>query len=430
VSANRRTGFVLSMRLERAALFEIAQSFAVAVIALTALLLVEMVYEAVLNGLPLGSLLRFVPLMVPFSLPWTIPAAFVAACLMTYSRMAGSNELTVVRVSGVHIWRLLAPAALIAVVLCAVCGLLNHELVPQTRSFQYRIVKASAASEQIEALQAVDPLEPLMEIGDCKIWIGDLREDDTFRDITIVTSESIGPGDLDEAKRGRLVTYLRAPRGHFEHSDERAEIIFYLEWDPARVTPGDPYAGRAAMFKVVHGAGRYEFERAFFEHGIFPIELPSMADLKLRPQKGKHMTSAKLMLMIRQRRAEIERGDRRPPKPEGMTPGEYDHARKKYLKWRHEPRHWRTEIHKRAALSLAPFLLGAIAIPIGVLIRRGQRLVAFGLAVAIILSYYAVIGGAWNLGASGMLPPAVAVWGVTLCVAAGGLALMRIMFKR
>ena len=86
------------MRLERSVLSELAQSFGMAVVALTALLLIEMVYQVVLQGLPLASLVKFIPLMVPYALPWTIPAAFVAACIMTYSRMAGSNELTVVRV--------------------------------------------------------------------------------------------------------------------------------------------------------------------------------------------------------------------------------------------------------------------------------------------------------------------------------------------
>jgi len=428
VAERRGSGFIAVTRLERSVLSELAQSFGMAVVALTVLLLVEMVYQAVLQGLPLASLVKFIPLMVPYALPWTIPAAFVAACIMTYSRMAGSNELTVVRASGTHIWRPLAPAAMMAAALCTLCGLLNHELVPRTAFFQYAVVRASNASEQAAAIKAANPLDPVIEIGKkYRIYMGDLRDDDTFRDITIVAKESLGMTPKDKAQR--QVTYLRAPKGHYEYSDERSELVFHLEADLGRATPKDPDAGWGAMYKVVHGSERYDFEKALFEDCTFRIKLRSLADMKFLPQKGKHLTTAELFLKIDLREAKIRSGRRQPPKGANMTKAKLAHAKRKFNKWRDAPRSWRTEIHKRSALSLAPLLLGAIAIPIGVMMRRGQRLTAFGLSVAIILVYYAVMAGGWGLGSSGMLPPAVAMWGVTALVGGCGLVLMRKMFR-
>ena len=415
--------------VERSVLSELAQSFGVAVVALTSLLLVEMVYEAVLQGLPFASLARFIPLMVPYALPWTIPAAFVAACLMTYSRMAGSNELTVVRASGTHIWRPLAPAAMMAAALCTVCGLLNHELVPRTAFFQYAVVRASNASQQAAAIKAADPLDPVIEIGkNYRIYMGDLRDDGTFRDITIVANEPLDTTSQEKAQR--QVTYLRAPKGYYKYSDERAELVFHLEADLGRATPDDPDAGSGEMYKVMYGSERYDFDKALFEACTFRIKLRSLADMKFLPQKGKHLTSAELFIKIKLREAEIGSGRWQPPGAAGMSQAALAHARRKFKKWRDAPRSWRTEIHKRSALSLAPLLLGAIAIPIGVMMQRGHRLAAFGLAVAIVLGYYAVMAGGWKLGNSGMLPSAVAMWGVTALVGGCGLVLMRKMFRR
>jgi lipopolysaccharide export system permease protein len=428
--ASRRSGhFVAVMRLERSVLSELAQSFGIAVSALTALMLVEIIYEAVLQGLALGSLIKFIPILIPYTLPWTIPAAFVAACLMTYSRMAGSNELTVVRASGIHVWRPLAPAAMMAMFLCAVCGVLNHHLVPNVAFFQYSLGKSASASELVAAIRAADPLEPVIEIGKkYKVYMGDLRDDDTFRDITIVSTEPLGAAAKDSP--GRQVSYLRAPKGRYEHFDDRSELVFYLEADLTLATPKAPDAGYGTMHNVEHGAGQYDFEKALFKECVYRIKLKSMADMNFLPQRGKHMTSAQLLRKIVRHEETVDAGRRQAPKAAGMTESELAHARKKYKKWQDEPRHWRTEIHKRSALSLAPLLLGAIAVPIGVMMRRGHRLAAFGLAVAIIFVYYALLAGGWKLGSSGMLPPAVAMWGVSAAVAACGVGLMRQMFKR
>ena len=416
------------MRLERSVLSELALAFGMAVTALTAMMLVEVVYEAVLQGMPLGALARFVPMMIPFALPWTIPAAFVAACLMTYSRMAGNNELTVIRASGIHVWRVLAPAAMLAVFLCTVCGVLNHDLVPRLNFLQYTVAKSASASEQAAAIKSASPVEPVIKIGKkYSIYIGDLRDDDSFRNITIVSTEPLGVAVKDETRR--QVSYIRAPRGRYEYSDEQSELVFYLEADLTLATPKNPDAGYGTMHNVVHGAGPYEFEKALFEECIYRIKVKSMADLSYLPQKGKHVTSARLLTRVDRREEAVRSGRRKAP--EGpMTDAALAHARKKYQKWKEEPRHWRTEIHKRSALSLAPLLLGAIAVPIGVMMRRGHRLAAFGLAVAIILVYYAFIAGGWSLGSSGMLPPAVAMWGVSGVIAAAGAVLTTRMFNR
>lgn len=427
---------------------ELLQSFAVAVVALTLLMVVAGAYEPVREGLPLPVLAKFVPLMIPYALPWTIPTAFVAACIMVYSRMAGDNELTAVRAAGIHLWRVLTPAAAVAVLLCAVCGVLNHAVVPRTGFYQYRVVKAVSASEQAAAIRFSDPT---MRIGRYTIYMGEVEQDDTFTDIVVVMPERVlsAPG----ADGGQVqVAYIRAPRGHFRYSDDEGVITFYLESEqPACpdcagrefvASPGGLRCGRCgarvgeerrgALYKVIHGTRPLDFESATFGSCAIPIRVGSMADISFLPSKGKHMTTLALMLRALRREQEIRGGLRRlPPDTRGMSPGQRGYALKRWHKWRIEPRFWRTAVHKRSALALAPLLLGAIAVPLGALTRRGRRLVAFGLAIGIVLgAYYPMMAAGSKLGESGILRPAVAVWSMTGVVALAGFVLVANMFKR
>jgi lipopolysaccharide export system permease protein len=409
--------FIPCFRLERSVLLELLQAFSLAVVSLTLMMLVMAAYRPVQEGLPLGAVITVLPMMIPYALPWTIPTAFVAACIMVYSRMAANNELTAVRASGIHLWRVLAPAAATGLVLCVVCALLNHELVPRARFRQYSVVKNASASEQVAALRAL--AEPVMEVGGYRVYVSEMTADDTLRDLVIVLPEKLIrlPGT---ERRQRQLTFIRAPLGHYEYSDERSQIVFHLEGDPTRNTADDPYAGKASMYKIVYGTSPLDFEYAVFASCVVPVKLKSMEDLDFLPHKAKHMTSGRLITRAQRRESELRSGRMPFGNLTRMSPARRKHAEKKLNRWRQEPLHWRTEVHKRAALALSPLLLAAIAVPVGVMMRQRWRLVAFGLAVVIMLGYYALMAGAWKLGMSGTMPPAVSVWGATVMIAAVG----------
>jgi len=426
VAAPRRNRIALFTCLERSVLSELLQAFGVAVVALTFLLIVAGAYGFVRDGLPMGSLAKFAPLLIPYALPWTVPTAFVAACLMVYSRMASTNELVAVRASGIHLWRVLTPAALLAAVLALVCALLNHEIVPRSRFYQYRMVKAASASEHAAAIRFSDPI---MRIGRVTVYVGDVRGEDTFRDIVIVMPEKTLP-DPEGGESQRQITYVRAPRGRYRHYDDRGEIVFHLEGNPGLNTPDRPDAGKAMLCKSVYGTTPRDFERAYFSSCTFPVKVGA-GDVVLLPHKAKHLTTTCLILRVERRLEAIARGDRRPPDTAGLSEAGRALAEARWRKWNTEPAHWRTEMHKRGVLSLAPILLGAVAVPLGVLTRRGRKLTAFALALAIVLGgYYPLLGAGAALGESGALPAGLAVWGMVSGIAVAGVALIRNMLRR
>jgi|GEM_PF-6945357 len=424
-------GFIAITRLERSVLSELLEAFGLAVASLTLIMMLHLASAAVLDGLPIGTLLRFLPLMAPYTLPWTIPTAFVAACIMVFSRMAGNNELTAIRASGLHVWRVLTPAALAAVMLVTICGFLNHHVVPKASFFQYKVVKAASASEYVAAIRALS--EPMMTVksrsGRYTIYVGDVEGENLLRDIVIVLPEK-ALGTAGGAGEHLQITYVKAPMARYEYSDERGEIIFYLEGDPAAATAGDPNAGKVLSCKSVFGTTPRDFERGYCSRCILSIDVGGEADVQFVPRKAKHLTTAQLMLKIEAVEKEIRAAGHGRQGAVGMTDEQKAFEEKIWRDRRADLLTWRTDVHKRAALSLAPLLLGAIAVPLGVMIRRGHRLVAYGLAVGIILLYYAMMAGAWKMGEAGTAPPPVAVWSVTGVLAVVGCTLFRNMVKR
>ncbi len=428
MAANHPIRFIAVTRLERSVLSELAGSFGVAVFAMTIVTLIGGVYGPVRDGLPLSALVQFLPLIVLYMLPWTIPTAFVGACIITYGRMASCNELTAVRASGIHVWRILTPAAALATALCAVCGVLNHAIVPITAFYQYGIGKSSKPSQIAAALQYSDPV---MTIGPTVVHVREFIGTGRMRDLILVSKPKQGVQSLPSTSSpdpGRpkgepvqVITYVYAPWGSYEYSDERGEIVFYLENDPTRNTVQEPHGGDAFLCKSVYSGAPHDFELLFFKNGVYPIKLESMEDLKFLPQKGKHMTTAELLLKI----------DLREDQLRWRTQEESAMSAKLWKRWQDEPRHWRVAIHSRSALSLAPLLLGLVAVPLGVLTRRGRRLTGFGLAIAIVLGgYYPLMAGGSALGESGKLPPAAAIWMTSVLIAVLGILLIRNMLKR
>ena len=93
---------------------------ALGVMALSALLLLGNLFKElrpllVENKAPISIVLEFIFQVIPFSLMFSIPWGFLTAVLLVYGRLASDNELTSMRMSGMSLWRLSAPAIAIGI---------------------------------------------------------------------------------------------------------------------------------------------------------------------------------------------------------------------------------------------------------------------------------------------------------------------------
>lgn len=118
--------------IHRYILWDLVASFALSLVALNVLLMTETVMRTSLMFAHVGASASDMALVVAFIQPqvavYTIPLALMVSVLMTYGRMNSSNEITVLRTSGMPLSSLASPVFVLAGV-CLATGLLLSCLI-------------------------------------------------------------------------------------------------------------------------------------------------------------------------------------------------------------------------------------------------------------------------------------------------------------
>ncbi|MDY6952972.1 MAG: LptF/LptG family permease, partial [Thermodesulfobacteriota bacterium] len=82
------------------------------------------------------------------------------------------------------------------------------------------------------------------------------------------------------------------------------------------------------------------------------------------------------------------------------------------------------ERHKRFSIPVACFVLGLIAVPLGIQSRFTKRSFGMVLGLFFFLIYYILLSAGWVAGESGICPPFVGIWGPNVVIGAVGLYLL------
>ena len=114
---------------------EHAGPFAFALIALTALMLLNFISrqlgELVGKGLPWRVIGQFFMLSIPFTIALTVPMSVLVAVLYAYTRLASENEVTALKANGVSPWRLVTPAIIGGVFMSIGLLAFNDQVLPR-----------------------------------------------------------------------------------------------------------------------------------------------------------------------------------------------------------------------------------------------------------------------------------------------------------
>jgi lipopolysaccharide export system permease protein len=82
------------------------------------------------------------------------------------------------------------------------------------------------------------------------------------------------------------------------------------------------------------------------------------------------------------------------------------------------------EYHKKFSIPFACFVLGLVAVPLGIQSRFAKRSSGMVLGLLLFLIYYVLMSAGWILGESGICPPVIGMWGPNLLIGAIGLYLL------
>ncbi len=135
--------------LDRYILRQLVFITALGVLSLTLLMLLGQLFKElhtllVESGAPPSIVLEFIARVIPFSLTFSVPWGFLTAVLLVYGRLAADNELTGMRMAGLSLWRLSAPAIGLGVALSALCYYINIEIAPRGKQAMSELVLTAA----------------------------------------------------------------------------------------------------------------------------------------------------------------------------------------------------------------------------------------------------------------------------------------------
>ena len=358
---------------------ELLYNFIFTFVVISLIMLLALSVRMIFNS-PLGflMLIKTIPFMLMKSLSIVIPVTVLVATVMTYGRVAADNEMVTMRASGIHIFRIIVPGILLGLITSLALLVMNDWLVPR-------------AERRIKSLEAGESFLPLLETGLLRgireIQAGDYR-------LTWESCKKLEPSGADDRKEDSLRRWrfygLRA-----KEYDEAKNLIREIRAESAMIIAGESGIRISLLMKnmeVTEGRGKGAMMGEFTLPLSFGDEDPSRIRLSMRDFSA-------LAAML-------ERRDK-------AYPGPLIEA----------------EIHKRIADSFGPLVFVFLSLPVAILFRQQNRMVAFLFAIIIVFfAYYPVTMVGEHLAKKGAFSPALCIWpGAVLLSTAGIFLILRVM---
>lgn len=350
----------------------VSMGFGVAV--LSVFLMVGNLFRELLDllineNLPLGELLSFLALVMPFSLSFTIPWGFLTAVMLLFGRMSGDHELVALQASGVSLLRVCAPVFLIAAVLSSVCLWINIDVAPRAKQKMLTALNELVLRDPM-ALFAPDRV--IDQLPDRRIFIGS-REGNTLANILIFElAPDKTPLRMISAREGTISMGSPASGVRLQMRNVRME-------ERSRRDPQDTERIREGL--VVRE---------------FSYQLPM--DQLMEPLRRRKSLSAYTLAELRRHIAEGANGE--------LLRAE-------------------VEFHKRFSISLACLAFAAVAIPLAVTAHRKETSAGFGIALVVAFAYYLFITVAKEFESGPAFFPILLIWLPNGIFLAAGAALFR-----
>ena len=314
------------------------------------------------RNLPATQVLFLFLLPLPSILVITIPMAVLLGTLIGLSRMAADSETIAIRATGIGKEQFVRPVLIFALCGWALTSWMSLFLAPTAM----RTLERSEASLAVtQANYEIQPRVFIEQFPHLLLYLKDVASSSTqWQGVFIVNRNDRNEVKVTLAKTGRLV-----------NEDDSGRIMLHLE------------DGATHEFDPQH---RQQYSVISFEDTDIPIAEPgAQASQRLPPSMVSPLTLLRDLRASNGRRAAL------------------------------------VELNYRLALPLACLVLALVAVPIGLISRKGGK--AFGLMLSILLVfiYYMLMASGLNLAKEGRLNPFVGLWMANVVFALTGLLMLR-----
>lgn len=418
------------------------------------------------KGIPFFTIIKLIALNLSWMLALAVPMATLIAVLMAFGRFSADNEITILKSSGISIYRIIRPSLYFGLTLTLVMVYFSDQILPET-NHQARLLMSSIRHKK-PTLQMEEHI--FYEIGRYAFLVEQIEQ--PLPEELMTLNSLLGPEyhSLDELDRLRNITIfdrsspektvtILSDEGYMVYSRERKSLIFTLfdgefhELDKQNIE--DYQRSTFEKHLVFIPAEDFEFEertddyRSDREMNIGQMnERVEAARGKAEEQRLKiaetiEKNFAPITVLLNKLEetdsvaamdsAGVSRISKDQSKWRGATMKAEREAERYYRRMRTNKsllvNHIRTmnkfavEIHKKLSIPFASIVFVLVGAPLGVMARRGSMGVALSLSIGFFLLFWVFLIGGEDLADRKIMPPSLAMWAPNIIVGSAGLYL-------
>jgi len=330
---------------------EVFSNFWMTLCFLTFILLVgdlfsKMIDLIINHGVDITRMVQIFILSIPFLATFTIPMAALVAVLLAFGRLSADHETTALRASGVSLGRIVTPILLIAAVMSLLAFYLNDQIASKSH---YRVRQISSEIGLKTPTALLEEGVFIKRFKDIVIFIHRI-DGNKLKQVRIYQPQENGPTRTIIAEEGEIVPIP-------DQNIIKLKLINGISDEPDTNNPE-------------------RFYKLKFGTYYLPLDISNFKYKNILEKKRKELTTGELWRHYKQLKAE----------------GFVDN-------------YALTAINNKIAISLSPFVLVLLSIPLGIRAHRREK--SFGFAIALLLGtlYWALSIGASSLAKMGTMPP-------------------------
>jgi len=359
--------------LYRYLLRELFPSFILGLVGFTFVLLtgriLQLIELFVNKGVELSFLLKLVYYLIPSFLVLTIPMATLLSVLLTFNRLSSDNEVTALKASGVSLYQMIPPVAILAAFAFVATTLLSLYALPQanhaSRSLLYQMASTKAHAGVKERVFNDD-------FAGLVLYVEKIGADPTEWE-NVFLSDSRNPAET---------VSIIAPQGSVLSDPQKMIVIL-------RLRNG-----------AIHRLGEKPDAYQKIDFRQYDLRLDLKAAWRDDPDGKKHPADMSLPELARTIR--LLRAQNADAKPQWV------------------------KIHEKFSIPFACLIFGLIAVPLGVQARatRSGKSTGFAWSIGVLLIYYLCTNTGTSLAERGAVALELGMWVPNLLFLALGFYLL------
>ncbi|QMV17737.1 LPS export ABC transporter permease LptG [Granulicella sp. 5B5] len=346
------------------------RSFVLVLAAMVSMFLIftffELIGDIIRNRTPLVTVGDYLLNLIPFILYNVTPVCSLVAVLITFGGLNRTSEITAMKATGTSLYRIIAPALVVALLLSAALFIFDDSYLP-------------SANRRQEALLSVIRGKPAQTF---------LRPDRKW-----MSGQTNG---TDEPSRIFYYQFFDPDRNVFAN-------ITVFEFQPGSFKPVRRIYASSARWddSIQNWVFENGWQRTFASDSVTsyqPFKISTFPEIREQPsyfkkedRQSQEMSYAELSSYIRD-----------------LQQSGFDTTR------------LRVQLDRKLAYPLITLVMAIIAIPFSLTSGKRGSIAGMGTAIGVAIAYWVIIGIFENLGNVNSLPPALAAWSPDLLFAMVG----------